>query len=266
MPELPDVEVYRRRLRQGGLNRTIRKVVVTDARILDDVSAAALARRLTGRRFTATGRHGKNLLVRLDKGGWLRMHFGMTGAVHHFSNAEDAPRYTRVRFDFSDRAHLAYTSKRMLGHVGLADDDDAFAAEHDLGPDALAREVDLARFKEALTGTRRPVKSALMDQSVLAGIGNVYSDEMLFHARIDPRTPTDRLGAARLRRLYRTMHRVLEDAIARGAGSDDFVERVPRGWLLRQRHKGGRCPRGHGPLKTLRIGGRTSYFCPACQR
>lgn len=266
MPELPDVEVYRRRLDRGVLNKTIRKVSVSDSRILDGVNAATLARRLKGRRFVDTRRHGKHLLVRLDKGGWVHFHFGMTGAVHHIRDGDRPLPYTRVRFDFSDGDHLAYTSKRLLGRVGLTADADAFVAEHALGPDALDSEMDLAAFRKALSGTTRAVKAALMDQEALAGIGNVYSDEILFHARIDPRTPATKLDAAKMRRLHRTMRRVLETAVERGAGSDDFIDRVPRGWLLPHRHKDGRCPRSHGALATYKIGGRTSYFCPRCQR
>jgi formamidopyrimidine-DNA glycosylase len=266
MPELPDVEVFRRRLSARGLRKKIRQVAVSDARILDEVTAATLARRLKGRQFTATRRRGKHLLARLDKGGWLTLHFGMTGALHYYEDPDDAPPYTCVRLDLVKGAHLSYTSKRKIGRIGMADDAKDFIAEENLGPDALDRAFDLPAFKAALAGTTRSIKAALMDQALLAGIGNIFSDEILFQARIDPETSVADLGAAKVKRLYRTMRHVLKTAIERGAGSEQFVERVPKGWLLPQRRKDGRCPRGHGPLRISTIGGRTAYSCARCQR
>jgi len=266
MPELPDVEVYRRRLSAHGLHKKIGKVAVTDARILDRVSAAALARRLTGRQFTAAERRGKHLLARLDKGGWVTMHFGMSGDLLFHDDPEKAPPYTCVRLDFGRGAHLSYTSRRKLGRLGVADDADEFIARQRLGPDALDRSFDAAALKKALGGTTRGIKAALMDQSVLAGIGNIFSDEILFQARIDPRKPVPKLDPAELKRLHGAMRRVLQEAVRRGAGSETFLEHLPSSWLLPQRRKGGKCPRGHGALKTFKLGARTGYYCPRCQR
>jgi formamidopyrimidine-DNA glycosylase len=266
MPELPDVEVYRRRLNAHGLRKKIGKVAVTDARILDHVSAAALARKLEGRQFTTARRRGKHLLAKLDKGGWLTVHFGMTGDLLFYEDPDRAPPYTCVRLDFPRGAHLSYVNRRKLGRLGLADDIEEFIAREQLGPDALDRSFDVAALKKALGGTTRGIKAALMDQSVLAGIGNIFSDEILFQARIDPRTPVPKLDAARLKRLHGAMRRVLQEAIRRGAGSETFLDRLPSSWLLPQRRNGGACPRGHGPLKTFKLGGRTGYYCPRCQR
>jgi formamidopyrimidine-DNA glycosylase len=265
MPELPDVEIYRRRLQASGLNKTIGAVAVTDRRILDRVSAAALSRKLEGRRLTEARRHGKHLLAKLDRGGWLTMHFGMTGDLRFYADPGRAPPYTCVRLDFPSGAHLSYVNKRKLGRVGLADDVEGFIARERLGLDALDRSFDAAALEKALGGTRRGVKAALMDQSVLAGIGNIFSDEILFQARIDPRKPVPKLDAAQLKRLHAALRRVLTEAIRCGAGSETFLDRLPASWLLPQRRKGGRCPRGHGALKTFKQGARTGYFCPRCQ-
>jgi len=265
MPELPDVEAYRRRLQAHGLNKTIGKVAVTDKRILDHVSPAAFARTLEGRRLTTAKRHGKHLLAKLDKGGWLTVHFGMTGDLQFHQDPEPAPPYTCVRLDFPGGAHLSYINRRKLGRVGLADDFESFIVHEQLGPDALDRSFDVAALKKALGGTKRGIKAALMDQSVLAGIGNIFADEILFQARIDPRKPVPRLDAARLERLHAATRRVLQEAVRRGAGSETFLERLPSSWLLPQRRKGGQCPRGHGALKTFTQGARTGYYCPTCQ-
>src|SRR6516164_2907673 len=179
MPELPDVELYKRHLDATCLGRTIRRATVSDARILGDLSAAELGRRLEGARITASRRHGKHLLVDLGPSGWITMHFGMTGSLKHFSDGEQDPPYERVRFDFADGHHLAYIDARLLGRVGLTADADAFITAQGLGPDALDPRFDRAAFEQVLAGRKRDAKSLLMDQEVVAGIGNIYSDEIL---------------------------------------------------------------------------------------
>jgi formamidopyrimidine-DNA glycosylase len=266
MPELPDVEAYRRILARNGLKKRIAAVVVDNARILGKLSAARFRARLEGRRLLETRRHGKHLLARIEEDGWLTLHFGMTGRLDAFARLEAAPRFLRIRFDFAGNGHLAYVNKRMLGRVGLAEDADAFIASEALGPDVLDRRFDLAAFEAALAGSRRDIKSALMDQGAMAGIGNIYADEILFHAGIRPMARADRLSPAQLKRLHAEMRKVLAAAVKRGAGSEEFVERAPKGWLLPERRKGGRCPRCHAPLQLAKSGGRTGYYCPRDQR
>ena len=266
MPELPDVEIYKRRLARGALRKKITHVAVGDARILGKLSPRNFRSHLLGRKLLSTRRHGKHLLAKIEGDGWLTLHFGMTGDLRFFKDAEPRPRFTRICLDLAQRGHLAYINKRMIGRVGLAPNADAFIAAEKLGPDALDRDFTLAAFKKAIAGTRRDVKSVLMDQQVVAGIGNIYADEILFQARIDPRARLDKLDAARLARLHRAIGTALRMAIAHGAGSEEMAERMPKSALLPQRHKGGHCPHCGGPLKTTKIGGRTTYFCPRCQR
>jgi formamidopyrimidine-DNA glycosylase len=265
MPELPDVELFKRVLDRAALGRTIGRVTVRDARILAGVSPRELAARLEGTRLTSSRRHGKHLLAGLDGGGWLTLHFGMTGALVPFGAVEDEPPYERVRLDFTDGRHLAYTSVRMLGRVGLAEDADAFIEAEGLGPDALDPRFDLAAFTAALGGRKRSVKSALMDQAAMSGVGNIYSDEILFQARLHPGAPVDRLDAAQAHALFGTVKEVLRTAVKRGAGSEHFLDRLPAGYLLPQRKKGGRCPRCGAEIRTLKVSGRTGYYCPGCQ-
>jgi formamidopyrimidine-DNA glycosylase len=265
MPELPDVELYKRHLDATCLGRTIRRVTVGDARILAEVSAAELARRLEGARMTASRRHGKHLLVDVGPPGWLTLHFGMNGSLKHFTDGESDPTYDRVRFDFAGGHHLAYVNPRLLGRVGLAPNADAFIAAEGLGPDALDPRFDLATFELALDGRKRDIKSLLMDQEVLAGVGNIYSDEILFQAGINPRTRCDRLDAGARRRLFGRIKEVLETAIASGAGAEQLVDRLPGSFLIPHRQKGGRCPRCGGEIASAKFSGRTAYYCPRCQ-
>jgi formamidopyrimidine-DNA glycosylase len=264
MPELPDVELYKRYLDKDALRQTIERVVVNDARILDDLPPDAFVSRLTGNRFENTRRHGKHLLVRLHRDGWLTLHFGMTGNLVYFQDEAEDPPYDRVRFDFAGGRHLAYVNRRMLGRVGLADDADAFIAAEGLGPDALAPAFDLEAFIRAIEGRRRDVKSVLMDQTLVAGIGNIYADEILFQARLHPKTPVTSLDEGQRAELFRQIKAVLQTAIECGAGAEEFLERLPEHLLLPQRKQGGKCPRCGSAIATLRAG-RTSYYCPRCQ-
>lgn len=263
MPELPDVELYRRRLDAHALHRKINDVVVSDARILGDLKEAQFIKRLKGNRLERSRRHGKHLLVQLARDGWLTMHFGMSGDLCYVEPPEVEVPYDRVRLAF-DGGALAYVNRRMLGRIGLADDADAFVAAEELGPDALDPVFDLAALEGALDG-RRDLKSVLMDQSVVAGIGNLYADEILFQARLHPKMPGRSLSKARRKALFGRIGEVLRTAIDCGAGAEQFLERLPRGALLPQRHEGGICPRCGSDLLTLKAAGRTSFYCPRCQ-
>jgi formamidopyrimidine-DNA glycosylase len=263
MPELPDVEIYKRRLDAHALHRKIARVEVGDARILGDLKKAQFVARLKGNRLESSRRHGKHLLVRLARDGWLTLHFGMTGDLRYVEPADADVPYDRVRLDFA-KGSLAYVNRRMLGRVGLAEDADAFIAAEGLGPDALDPAFDLAALAAALDG-RREVKAVLMDQSLLAGIGNLYADEILFQARLHPKSPGQTLGKAKRKALFGKIRDILETAIDRGAGAEQFLERLPKGWLLPQRHEGGVCPRCGRKLATLKAAGRTSYYCPRHQ-
>ena len=263
MPELPDVELYKHRLDAHALRRKITGVVVSDARILGDLAKKEFVARLEGNRLESSRRHGKHLLVRLARDGWLTLHFGMTGDLRYLEPGGDDVRYDRVRLDFGN-GRLAYVNRRMLGRVGLADDADAFIAAEELGPDALDPAFDLAALAAALDG-RRDVKTVLMDQSVVAGIGNIYADEILFQARLHPKTPGRTLSQAKRRALHGKITEVLTTAIESGAGAEQLLEHLPKGYLLPQRHEGGSCPRCGGKLATLKAAGRTSYYCPRCQ-
>lgn len=266
MPELPDVESFKRVLAKNGLRKTIVNIVVSDKRILGKLASGTFIRRLRGAKLVAARRHGKHLLASIDRGGWLTLHFGMTGALHFVPTAGQEPPFTRVRFEFAGDGSLAYTNKRMIGRVGLAENAADFITAEGLGPDALDRRFDFATFEGALRGVKRDVKSVLMDQQIIAGIGNIYSDEILFQARINPTARMDGLTANELKRLFVSMREVLKTAIACGAGSEQFTERMPKGALLPERKKGGHCPRCRSPLKVFKAGGRSAYCCPRCQK
>ena len=160
MPELPDVEGFKRILAKHALRKTIARVVVNDARILGSLSARTLAFRLQGARLVAVRRHGKLLMANIDRNGWLTLHFGMTGALQFARNSLQEPPFTRVRFDFTDDGCLAYTNKRMIGSVRMVEDAGDFIANENLGPDALDPRFDLDAFKTAVCDIKRDVKAS----------------------------------------------------------------------------------------------------------
>jgi formamidopyrimidine-DNA glycosylase len=258
MPELPDVETFRRRLARSGLHREIGRVEVRDPTMLHGVRRDGLRQALRGHELTTTRRHGKHLFAKAD-GSWLGEHFGMTGYLLR-ADADDAhPEHTRFVLHFKDRRSLALVDQRPLGSVRLVDDPDRFVADEQLGPDALA--VTEAELRRLLAEHRGGLKAALMDQRLVVGIGNIYSDEILFQARLHPKLPASDLDESAHRRLHRQVGRVLRTAIDRQADPG----RLPRSWLLRHREDGAACPRGNGQVRRLRSHGRGAFCCPACQ-
>jgi formamidopyrimidine-DNA glycosylase len=260
MPELPEVETFRRYLESTSLHQRISGVDVLSAYVVKGVSARELARRLKGRRFESSRRHGKHLFVRADEDVWLRLHFGMTGFLDYLERDEKATNTARVIFDFANNHRLAFDDQRKFGEVGLSRDVDEFLSTRGIGPDAL--DLSLPQFKTILGKHRGALKAILLNQKLIAGIGNLYADEILFRARLHPATAAKRLPHQKLARLFRATRYVLEKAIACKTGA----ERIPKSWLLTHRGKEGKCPRCGRELKSATVGGRTSWFCAHCQK
>ena len=260
MPELPEVETFKRYLDSTSLHQRISGLEVRDAYVLKRVSARELTHRLKGRRFENTHRHGKHLFVRAGDELWLRLHFGMTGSLEYLKHDEVSPKAARVIFRFADNCRLAFDDQRKFGEIELIEDVDEFLQTRGLGPDALG--IGLSQFKAIVGKHRGAVKAILLNQRLIAGIGNLYADEILFHAWMHPATEAARLSDKDLRRLFRATRHVLDKAIAL---KTDF-NRLPKSWLLTHRGKRGRCPRCGRALKSAIIGGRTAWFCTHCQK
>jgi len=259
VPELPEVEAYRRFFAEHAKGRTVRAVDVLDRDIVRNAAPEDAGSLLTGHRFEEPGRHGK-WLVCPATGPTLLFHFGMTGDLVWSGDEPDRHRHDRLVLVF-DEGELRYRNMRRLGGVWLASDHDELnVVLGSLGPDALAVEQD--EFLGLLSRRRGGVKALLMDQRLVAGIGNLVADEILWQARIHPRRRVEDLDAKDRVRLFRTMHRVLDTAVE----DFDYLE-TRRRWLSRVRGRpGGRCPRCGTALSRTVVAGRTTYFCPSCQR
>ena len=262
MPELPDVEIFKRYIDATSLHKKIDEVEVRAKDILEGVSSRTLKKALQGHSFERTARHGKQLFVAIKDGDWLTMHFGMTGDLKYFKNMDDDTPHDRMLISFSNGYHLAYDNQRKLGAIGLVKDVNTFIQDHDLGPDALEDTLDFEAFQEAVAGGRATIKSALMNQQRIAGIGNVYSDEILFQAGIRPDITTDDLDRDHLRHIYRSMKHVLRTAIERQADPDQ----MPKSWIIPHRRGDRVCPKCGGDIKDIRVSGRTAYYCPEDQK
>ncbi|MFC4034938.1 Fpg/Nei family DNA glycosylase [Streptomyces polygonati] len=259
MPELPDVEGFRRVLSSCGQGRRIQRVAVADAGVLRGVSTGRLRRGLEGRRLSAPHRHGKWLIARTDDGPALLLHFGMTGRLLCCSPDDPPHPHDRVRIGLGGGHELRYRDQRKLQGLRLA----GSAAEvgralAGQGPDALS--VGRREFRELLGGRRAGLKPLLMDQSVLAGLGNLLVDEILWRARLHPTRPANRLTEEDIRRLHSAMRRVLTLSVRAGE-----VPGRPS-WLTGHRDGAApRCPRCGTPLRRGRVGGRGTVWCPHCQ-
>jgi formamidopyrimidine-DNA glycosylase len=262
MPELPEVANFRKYFETHALNLEIASVRVKDPRIVRGLSADELERALSGRRFISARQHGKYLFAATDRRRWFIMHFGMTGYIHYFESLEDDPKYDRLLIEFEKGGFLSYVNQRMLGGVGLVEDPDDFIEGKGLGPSALDSRLDYRRFRKIFSGLNGRVKPALMNQSLIAGIGNIYADEILFQSRIHPETKVGSLGKKDLKSIFDNLKQVLRTALDRNA---EFAN-LPEQYLLRDRRKGAGCPICGTRLETVKVGGRTSYFCPKCQK
>lgn len=258
MPELPDVEVFKRYVDATSLHQRIEGVELRSRRLLEDTTVQELARSLKGRCFESTYRYGKHLFVELTGGAWLRLHFGMSGQLRYFKDMRKDPPYDRFLISFSNGSYLAYNAPRKLGHIQLLDEPGQFIQRKGLGPDALDPNLDLERFRELLSDRRGMIKPALMTQGIIAGIGNVYSDEILFQAGIHPRARIKELYNDALTKVFQAMKSVLETAIEKQAEP----QRFPDSFLTGHRHKGGECPLCGEQLERVKVSGRSAYYCP----
>jgi formamidopyrimidine-DNA glycosylase len=259
MPELPDVETFRRYFNATSLHNRIADLEVRNARVLENISESEMKKALAKRAFESTSRLGKYLFAIMDDGRSLLFHFGMTGYLKYYKEERNLD-HERVTLHFENGYHLAYVCQRMLGKMTVVDRIEGYAAEHNIGPDALS--VDRSWFKDHFSNKRGALKPALMDQTMLAGLGNIYTDEVLFQAGFHPGQPVKKLDGDDLNRLFEQMKQVLETAVENKA--DPAL--LPDSFFLPNRDTSTLCPKCGGKIRRTKISGRTAYFCPRHQK
>jgi formamidopyrimidine-DNA glycosylase len=256
MPELPEAEANRRHIEAEALNRTIEAVELGEVRHLDVPGSNAL-RRLEGLRFTQARRHGKAIFAGSASGPWIAVHLGMTGRLVAWDEG-DRPKNPKVTFVFEGQRRLTFLNTRKLGSLEIVEDPDTHVAERALGPDALGIAKD--DFAERVCSGVGAIKSALMDQKKVAGIGNIWSDEILFHAGLSP-------GAKHLSaEAAATLHDCTVGLLNRGVEVNAEYGRLPQDWLLHHREDGADCPRCGGTIRKTTVGGRAAHHCDTHQK
>jgi len=245
VPELPDVEIARRVIEERGLGRRIASVEDSDTWVSRPHGPGEIAQALTGARLTAAHRHGKTMWIETDTGPVVGLHLGMTGGIR-VDEDPDPRGWDRFALEFEDGGRLALRDMRRLGRAVLDPDLSR------LGPDAA--EVGRHEFRERVGRGESPIKARVMDQNVIAGVGNLMADEILWRARVSPRAPAGELTDDRLDELRRATRAVIRLGIREGHAGV--------GELNPHRIKGGTCPRCGAALEHDRVGGRTTFWCP----
>jgi formamidopyrimidine-DNA glycosylase len=262
IPELPDLEIFKSYADATSLHQEIQDVSIKDENLLEGVSPQKLRNRLRRTQFRQTKRHGKFLFLETTDNQWLILHFGMTGFLKYYRKEEEAPKHIRLLIYFQSDYRLAYDCQRRFGMIALTQDTGHFIETKDLGPDILEKQFSLDVFKQRLEKSRGSIKSALMNQSLMAGLGNIYSDEALFQAEIHPASKSSALKKEALSRLYRQIQRVINTAVKARVQPDKF----PQEYLIIHREDNSQCPKCDGKIKKQKIASRSSYVCHQHQR
>lgn len=258
MPELPEIALFKKYVDATSLHKKIAGLSVPDASLLQSPNKE-FEKALVGKDFKESSRIGKYLFLNTSGKAVLVLHFGMTGELEYYKN-QDPPKYAKLIFHFANGYQLAYSCRRKLGKIFLAESIEEFKEAHELGTDAL--ELEEKEFLEIMDEKSGSVKGALTDQHVIAGIGNVYSDEMLYQCKIHPKTKTDKLSDSEKKQLYKEMKKVLNMAIDKEGERSEF----PKDYLISHRKEGEKCPKCSGKIEMIKVSGRSTYFCPKCQK
>lgn len=256
MPELPDVEIFRQYGESNALNQSIEKISIAEPKIAENTEGQ-FNNKLKGHQFTHADRMGKYLLFPSTGENVLVMHFGMTGWLEY--NRGKMHQHTRASIVFSNGYALHFINPRKLGRIALANDPDDFLKEKKVGYDALA--IKLEQFQDIIRKKKGTRKSFLMNQAVIAGIGNIYSDEILFQAGLCPKKQIADLEGHHQLALFQSMKEVLHVAIEHQANP----EKLPGSFIIPYRKDGAQCPACGGEVKKDKISGRSFYYCPNCQ-
>ena len=279
MPELPEVEAVVRTLRPLVRDRRIRCVHVFHPIAAKPQTASHVARQAQGRRIRSVDRKGKYVLLVLDRG-LLTMHFRLDGQLLWFSNGKELLNRANqgengVHIDVAlelDKGVLGFADRRHFGRVHAWESANDCPGLRVLGIDPLSRDFTSSHFAELLSASKRPLKDFLLDQTRVAGIGNIYSCESLWHARLDPRRRANTLKPQEARRLHKAIVSVLARALECCLHpAPDF--RDPEWWfqglenILRAYGREGKpCRRCGEPIRRIGQGGRSTYFCGRCQK
>lgn len=286
MPELPEVETIVNDLKKVILHNKIIAVNIADKKVIE-TSAKIFQNKLKGNCFIDIQRIGKLIVFYLKSGEYLLVHLKMTGQLiycdekHCIAGGHETPgsleklpnKHTRAFLQFSNFSVLYFNDLRRFGYLKIADEKELEKIKSVYGLEPLSKNFTLVKLKEILQGKKRDIKQVLMDQALIAGIGNIYSDEILFASRIKPARKADSLNRMEIKKLFLAIVSILKKGIKyRGTTFSDYVDSSGHKGnfmaFLRVygRKTGDKCYRCSGVLKKVKIGGRSSVYCQSCQK
>ncbi len=274
MPELPEVEHVVRALRPYIVGRRILAAELNLKRISPGISKANFDRQLKNAKVVAVGRRGKHILFELESGGLLTTHLRMTGKFVSLQSDDELPRYAHVVIYLDDERRLVYCDMRQFGRMRIVKDSTKLPKELlSLAPEPLSGDFSEEYFVETLRRSRRSLKTLLLDQTRILGLGNIYAVEALFLAGVHPLKQADTLSKPRARKLYEAIRNVLHEAIEAGStlkidlndGESSYLGTSERFWRVYER-EGEPCVVCGTKIRRIAHGGRSTYFCPRCQK
>ncbi|HEY3861672.1 MAG TPA: DNA-formamidopyrimidine glycosylase family protein [Verrucomicrobiae bacterium] len=264
MPELAEVEHYRKQWQCGMKQKVLAVEAHPDSRVLRGTDARALRKLLTGAALASSEAHGKQMFFRFPRGGWLGVHLGMTGSLR-----AEPPQYQAGRHDHlvlrQRRQSLVFTDPRQFGRIRFHAGAAAPLWRTSLPAQILSNGFTRQAMDQFLRRhARQPLKGALLMQDGFPGVGNWMADEILWQAALHPKHPAGKLSPPQIKQLYRRTRSVCREAMRTVAA--DYGD-PPAAWLFHQRWgKGGRCPRDGSPLLRAEVAGRTTCWCGSCQK
>ncbi len=272
MPEMPEVETIKRDLEKKMRGKRVERVIIKNKKSVKMPTPSEFIRRIEGKVFTGVERRGKFLLLGLDSEDSLVIHLKLTGRLIYSKKGEELG-YSRVVFVFQDNTQLSFTDIRGFGGIWLIRDREfqKIPTLDNLGPEPLAEDFTVAKFGDLLKGKIGKIKSLLMNQEFMAGIGNIYSQEALFLSQIHPERIPSSLADEEIEKLYENLRQVLKKAISyRGSSVDTYVDLEGKKGSFESQLKvygreGEPCFKCGTSIKRIEVSGRGTYFCPNCQ-
>lgn len=274
MPELPEVETIRRSLQDKIKGKTLTGVEVFLDKMVKSFDVESLDAKLNGRKITRLDRRGKYLIIHLSGGLAMVIHLRMTGQLLYCSPEQETPKHTHVVFHFNDERELRFVDQRQFGKVQLVPvkELNTVSGLKTLGVEPLSDDFTREYIKRELKNKRTKIKSLLLDQTFIAGIGNIYADEALYRSMIHPERVASALNTRETARLFLAIKEVLIEGIDnRGTSIKDYidgdgVQGTNQGNLRVYGRNGEPCDKCGKIIEKISVGGRSSHFCPKCQK
>ena len=269
MPELPEVETLVQQLKKRVLGKKITQIEIIDPKVVDPK-----IKKISPFKITKIYRRAKSIIIETNNNYFLHVHLRMTGHFHFapktkLSSLDPYKKFIVAKFHISDDSLLTHNSIRKFGHINLLNKQQLQKELSKLGPEPLDKKFTLKKFKEIITKKYRAnVKTTLMDQNFIAGVGNIYAQEALYHAHIDPRRKISSLEEKEISLLYQQIRKVLHKAIQHHETTvENYVHIEGTGGFQKYLavYQKNSCPKKH-PTKKTTLGGRGTFYCPQCQK